>query len=412
MLICIYLISVFIIWSESFIIKTIKYLTPETLSEDVMRSYLGFKEGDVLTEKQLAFKIEKAKLRFKHYGIFNSIEILVNDSNSGENGKAVFISLYEGFNNAINAGLWWGNVGWKNIGNRGDYLGFFAGININEFKSIHHIYKGLIFFEQKTGYSFDMDNPFFPFFPLYGNEKYYKPNLYSIIKFALKINSDVRIGLFTGINNYFTLSIVNRENIDSTSYGFNYDYSVIPLGGYFEINQKYLADKWYAGWELTADVSANFDFTNKSVYPSINTNFTGGIFPHSHISIINNIITHNTILSYYPVNIRKSVRGELSLSEGEGNFIFISKLDFRVKLFEAAGTVPVSQYGLTGFYEGVLSGNDYNMEGMGYYSIAGGGFYIRLGTPVNLTIFAELGYTVGKDFKDGYKINIGLGEFF
>ena len=407
------MITLFVMAEEKkYLIKRIKYLTPEVLNENVMRTYLGFNEGDTFTIKELAFYIETARLRLKNYGIFNTVEILEKDSVDTENSKVIFISLSQGFNNTINAGLWWGNVGWKNIAQRGDYIGFFAGINKNELRTLTTLPPGFIYFEQLTGWSFGMDNPFFPFFPLYGNENKYEHTLYSILNLGIKVHPDIVVGFRSGIKNYFTSQIVNLSNIETTYYDFSYNYSVIPVGGFLTVDMRYLAEKWYSGFIFSLSPSANIDILNKQVFPEIVTNLRGGLFPHSYISLVNDIQLYSTILSLYPGSARKSVRGELSNEESSGNFTFVNKVDFRVKIIAISMGSLTSEYGLTSFYEGVLAGNDFAFSELNYNSIVGGGFYIRLGFPVNLTIFGELGYTVGKEFEDGYKINIGLGDFF
>ena len=141
--------------------------------------------------------------------------------------------------------------------------------------------------------------------------------------------------------------------------------------------------------------------------------------PHSYIFLITNVKLFNQFgntFSQTKFNPNSYQRGSVTQGTQSGNFFFNWNFDFRVKLASWQTGVISQTIGLSSFYEGFIVTDDYNFVSQAtpieYKNVVGGGLWLRLGSPINLSIFAELGYTIGEEFSKGYKINIGLRDFF
>lgn len=411
---------------KKFKIRKIKYLSQDVMDEKIARTYLGFKEGDYLTEKQLDILINLAILRFKDYGVFNSVEILSNNSEYSQDEKAVFITLTKGFGYLINASFYWGQVGWKNFLNRGDYIGFIAGINRNIFESKHHFPVGFIYYSQKGGWEWVLRTPFAPFFPLFGSQNSYLHNAFYIGKFGFKLHPDINFGVYFGEKSQFFNDITNLQmlrdgnfSLGAVKYSFAHVRSGFLIGGFFSSDTRYMIEKYRVGHKLTVEGGVNIDATGQNIFAEQSAKLKLDFLPHDYIFIGAGAGLHNQFANkneYIKFNVKDYIRGDASLGAIYGNFLFNCNFDFRVKF--ASWTVGgISQtIGISSFYEGFLVTDDYNFLSRSapieYRNVVGGGLWIRLGVPVNISIFAELGYTVGEEFGKGYKINIGLVDFF
>ncbi|HOV13529.1 MAG TPA: POTRA domain-containing protein, partial [Spirochaetota bacterium] len=234
------LISIFQLFSEDLKkhkIRKIKYLSQEVVDEKVIRSYLGFREGDLYTEKQLKTLLENTTLRIKDLGYFSNVEINYTQSEVNPDEFVIFINLTKGFRYLINASLYWGQVGWKNFLDRDDYIGFIVGINRHIFESKHHFPVGFIYFKQQMGWEWGFGNPYIPFFPLFGNESSYTHSVFYNGKFGFRVHPDINIGLYFGektllLQKFMNLQMVieNNNSLDSSKYSFE---MVIPF--FFEL---------------------------------------------------------------------------------------------------------------------------------------------------------------------------------
>ncbi|OHD06387.1 MAG: hypothetical protein A2086_13175 [Spirochaetes bacterium GWD1_27_9] len=405
--------------AKKFKIKKIKYLSSDVIDEKVLRTYLGFKEGDYFTEKTLDILIDLATLRLREYGIFNNIEIFSSNSEISENEKIIFIKLDKGFIYAINASLYWGQVGWKNFLNRGDYIGFVAGINRNIFESKHHFPVGFIYYQQQIGWEWVLRNPYIPFFPLYGNQSNYIHSAFYIGKFGFKLHPDINFGIYFGEKSQFLNNIKNLQSFETTNYSFEHIRSGILIGGFINSDTRYLIKKYRFGHKINVEGGINIDVTGKNIYPELLTDLKFDFMPHDYIFMFVGGRLYNQFtntLTYTKFNIRDFQRGSVSKGTIYGNFLFDWNFDFRVKLASWSVGALSQTIGLSSFYEGFLITDDYNIieqkESIEYKNIIGGGLWLKFGSPVNISIFAELGYTIGEEFTDGYKINIGVADFF
>ena len=388
--------------TDKFRIIKIKYLSSDVLDEKVMRTFLGFKEQDVLTAKELNLFIELAKLRLRFYGVFFDISVFAMDSNENPSDKIIFIKLSDGLRDIYGGASWYFMWGRRNFLYRGDYIGFNAGINSNIFTSKHHFPVGWLYFSQETGWKWKMDVAYFPFFPLYGgtNQRYIH-NLFYNGKLGFRLHPDIEFGITAGVLVNFTnrLSTINYY----VSPNFQYRRTGFPIEGFFCVDQRYLRLKYLFGYKFNVSGGINLDVLNNTTFFPVKTELNLYLYPNEYVRFIHKIRLYNQFLNvpeFLQLNINNSdyQRGKI-LDNYTGDFLFLTNVDCMVKIFKIKSKMIDMSFGGSFFYDGsLITRNEYLATGrydqLYYYNTIGTGFWVELKSPIDLTFFVNGGYSV------------------
>jgi len=396
--------------SEKIKVKSIKYLTPDALKESVMRTYLGFKEGDIFSEKYFKLLVELAKIRFRNYNVFNDIKILVNDASDSPNEKVIFIKLIPGFGDTFDAGLWFFKYGKKNFLKRGDSLELFMGVNKNIAEFTHNLPFGWLYFTHRTGWDWKFSVPFFPFYPLYGDRYDYFHNFFSTAEMGFKLHPDIKFGFYAGTLVNFSQNVKKEWTFDFLRAGF-------PLGVFFTIDQRYLSEKFLVGYKIDLKGGVNIDAQGQNTFPESLLQLKFNFVPNEYVmisdkSILKNQINNRNEKIMIYINDTDYHRGKITNGDLYGNFLIVNNLDIKATFFKFYTGSIYLYFGITGFYDLTILAKDYELvemtNSLSVNHTLGGGMWVRMGFPVDLTIYANFGYTLD----NSWNFSVSLGEFF
>lgn len=282
---------------------------------------------------------------------------------------------------------------------------------------MNHFPNGWIYFSQETGWKWDITStPFFPFYPLfgkpqsylYGDDFYYIHNLFSDLKLGFIVHPDIKIGIYSGASVLF-------YNPIKTRYDFIYKRTGFPTGLFFTIDQRYLTEKYFAGYKLEIYTGVNPDVSAKNIYPELGIDLVADILPSEWILIKNRtrlrsqMFNENKITKFDINDNNEFQRGFVENGLQYGNFLFINNFDVKPQLFRIIKNIPNVHFGLTLFHDFSIMANDYELtsEKCFLYNTFGGGIWIRLVNPMNINISVEAGYTLF----NSWAISAGISEY-
>lgn len=379
--------------AEKYQLVKIVYLTPDALDEKVLLTKLDFKEGEYYSQQELDSSIELSLARLKYWNVFNEVLISVKDSTKTDNGKVVYIELYNGFDSLYDGGLFYFTCGKRNNRRRGDFSAYTIGLNRLMYEYKLHLGNPAWRFDQKIGYSFDIDDPFFPYYPLKKKDSLYIQHLETDIAINRLITPDATLAL------YLNPEIVFLNYHYPESFEWEMERKGVALGLRFAVNRDYLIMLYPLSFSLTCSYDWNFDLEGKNSYGEAQCGGEIKYKPLDSVVLrlspnIKSKIGNDSIYEKYNLNSGQFFRGRIEDSPYIGNLVLYGNFDIQYRIAEFGSGGGSNSIGATLLYD-ITAVGDESLDD-GFEHTIGGGLWYTIGIPVGIQIFGNYGYTLGE----------------
>lgn len=387
--------------AETFQLVKIVYLTPDALDEDVLLTMLDFKEGDYYSQEELEHAMSLSRARLRYWNVFNEVSISVKDSTKVENGKVVFIKLFNGFDSLYDGGIYYFTYGKRNHRRRGDFWSYTVGINklIYEYKL--HLKNPNWRFDQRIGYSFSLDEPFFPYYPLNEEDSIYIQEAGTEIAITRILTPDLSLSLYTNPE----LRFLNYHYPDT--FDWEMERTSISLGLKIALDRNYLMMLYPLAFSVESSYDWNFDLEGKNSYGEFKCSGILNVKPVDFLILkmsphFNSMVGNQSIYEEYNLNIGDFFRGNIENSPYSGNLAFFTNFDLQYRFAEFSGGGSANSMGATLLYDLTAIGDD--SFDNGFEHTLGGGLWYYIGIPVGIQIYGNYGYTIG----ESWALNFGV----